>query len=450
MADDVLTRSETLVSSRHAGLSGRFDVPGDKSISHRSLILGGMAIGTTRVTGLLEGDDVMATGRAMQALGAGISRDEDGSWIVTGVGTAGLVSPEQPLDLGNSGTGVRLLMGVVAGLPITATFCGDESLSRRPMARVTDPLAQMGAAVTSRDGGRLPVTVTGAQTPLAADHVSKVASAQIKSAVLLAGLNARGTSIVREPHASRDHTEAMLRHFGATVRQRLEEDGTHVVELEGEAVLTASDVIVPRDPSSAAFPMVAALITEGSDLSIPGIGMNPLRTGLITTLQEMGGDIEISNERTEGGESVADLRVRHSQLHGIDVPAERAASMIDEYPILAVAATQAEGTTRMLGVAELRVKETDRIAVVADGILAAGGTVTYDEDSMTVTGGGVAGGMSIDSQHDHRIAMSFLTLGMGSDQPITVTGCTTINTSFPGFAVSMNGCGAALAIAGDS
>lgn len=448
--DDVLTRSETLISSRHTGLSGSFDVPGDKSISHRSLIMGGMAIGTTRVTGLLEGDDVMATGRAMQALGAGITQDEDGSWIVTGVGTAGLISPEQPLDLGNSGTGVRLLMGVVAGLPITATFCGDESLSRRPMARVTDPLALMGADVTSRDGGRLPVTISGAQTPLAADHVSKVASAQIKSAVLLAGLNARGTSIVREPHASRDHTEAMLRHFGATVRQRLEPDGTHIVELEGEAVLKASDVIVPRDPSSAAFPMVAALITEGSDLSIPGIGMNPLRTGLITTLQEMGGDIEISNERTEGGEAVADLRVRHSQLHGIDVPAERAASMIDEYPILAIAATQATGTTRMLGVAELRVKETDRIAVVAEGILAAGGTVTYDEDSMTVTGGGVAGGMSVDSQHDHRIAMSFLTLGMVSDQPITVTGCTTINTSFPGFAVSMNGCGAALAIAGGS
>jgi len=446
--DDVLTRSETLISSRHDGLSGRFDVPGDKSISHRSLILGGLAIGTTRVTGLLEGDDVMATGRAMQALGAGIHRDQDGSWVVTGVGTAGLASPDQPLDLGNSGTGVRLLMGVVAGLPITATFCGDESLSRRPMARVTDPLALMGASITSREGGQLPVTITGAQTPLAADHVSKVASAQIKSAVLLAGLNARGTSIVREPHASRDHTEAMLRHFGATVRQKVEADGTHIVELEGDAVLKASDVIVPRDPSSAAFPMVAALITEGSDLSIPGIGMNQLRTGLITTLQEMGGRIDISNERTEGGEAVADLRVRHSQLHGIDVPAERAASMIDEYPILAVAATQAEGKTRMLGVAELRVKETDRIGVVAEGILAAGGTVTYDDDSMTVTGGTVAGGMSIDSQHDHRIAMSFLTLGMVSDQPITVTGCTTINTSFPGFAVSMNGCGAALAIAG--
>ena len=436
--------SETLISTRHGGLTGLFDVPGDKSISHRSLILGGMAIGTTRVSGLLEGDDVMATGRAMQALGAEITRDTDGTWIVTGASSAGLVSPDRPLDLGNSGTGVRLLMGVVAGLPMTATFCGDDSLSRRPMARVTDPLARMGAGITARDGGRLPVTITGTATPLAADHVSKVASAQIKSAVLLAGINARGTSVVREPHASRDHTESMLRHFGATVRQTVEEDGTHVVELDGEATLTAADIVVPRDPSSAAFPMVAALITEGSDLLIPGVGMNPLRTGLITTLQEMGGHIEISNERIEGGETVADLHVRHSQLHGIDVPPERAASMIDEYPILAVAATQATGQTRMRGVAELRVKETDRIGVVAEGILAAGGTVAYDEDSMTVTGGTVGGGMTIDSQHDHRIAMSFLTLGMVSTAPITVTGCATIATSFPGFAASMNGCGACL------
>jgi 3-phosphoshikimate 1-carboxyvinyltransferase len=445
-----LTAHEILQSGQHTGLSGRFDVPGDKSISHRSLILGGLAIGTTRVRGLLEGDDVMATGRAMQALGATISRDEDGTWHVTGVGTSGLISPERPLDLGNSGTGVRLLMGVVAGQPLTATFCGDASLSRRPMARVTDPLAAMGAAITARDGDRLPVTITGAQTPLAADHTSKVASAQIKSAVLLAAVNARGTSIVREPTASRDHTEAMLRHFGATVRSHTDPDGTHIVELEGEATLTASDIVVPRDPSSAAFPMVAALITEGSDLTIPAVGMNPLRTGLIRTLREMGGDIEISNQRTEGGEDVADLRVRHSRLHGIDVPPARAASMIDEYPILAVAATQAEGVTRMLGVEELRVKETDRIAVVADGIATAGGDVAYDDHSMTVTGGAIAGGVTIDSQHDHRIAMSFLTLGMVSAAPMTVSGCATINTSFPGFADSMNGCGAALRATGSS
>ena len=443
-SDPSLTMHEILDSGRHSGLSGQFDVPGDKSISHRSFILGGLAIGTTRVSGLLEGDDVMATGRAMQALGAGITRDEAGTWHITGVGTSGLVSPEIPLDLGNSGTGVRLLMGVVAGQPLTATFCGDASLSRRPMARVTEPLAAMGAGITARDGDRLPVTITGAETPLAANHTSKVASAQIKSAVLLAALNARGTSIVREPTASRDHTEAMLRHFGATVRARTDPDGTHIVELEGEATLTAADIIVPRDPSSAAFPMVAALITEGSNLTIPAVGMNPLRTGLIQTLIDMGGAIEIINRRTEGGEDVADLRVRHSRLHGIDVPPARAASMIDEYPILAIAATQAEGVTRMLGVEELRVKETDRIAVVADGIAAAGGDVSYDEDSMTVTGGAIAGGVTIDSQHDHRIAMSFLTLGMVSEAPMTVSGCGTINTSFPGFADSMNRCGAAL------
>lgn len=388
----------------------------------------------------------MATGRAMQALGAGITRDETGIWHVNGVGTSGLISPENPLDLGNSGTGVRLLMGVVAGQPLTATFCGDASLSRRPMARVTDPLAAMGASITARDGDRLPVTITGSQTPLAADHTSSVASAQIKSAVLLAALNARGTSIVREPTASRDHTEAMLRHFGATVRSHTDSEGTHIIELEGEATLTAADIIVPRDPSSAAFPMVAALITEGSNLTIPAVGMNPLRTGLIQTLRDMGGDIQITNPRTEGGEDVADLQVRHSHLHGIDVPPSRAASMIDEYPILAIAATQAQGVTRMLGVEELRVKETDRIAVVADGIAAAGGDVSYDDDSMTVTGGAIRGGITIDSQHDHRIAMSFLTLGMVSSAPITVSGCATINTSFPGFADSMNRCGAALGV----
>ena len=445
-SDNSLTTHEILESGHHSGLSGHFDVPGDKSISHRSLILGGLAIGTTRVSGLLEGDDVLATGRAMQSLGAEFTRDEAGIWHITGVGTSGLVSPTSPLDLGNSGTGVRLLMGVVAGQPLTATFCGDASLSRRPMARVTDPLALMGAGITARDGDMLPVTITGSETPLAADHTSKVASAQIKSAVLLAALNARGTSIVREPTASRDHTEAMLKHFGATVRSRTDDDGTHVVELEGEATLIARDIIVPRDPSSAAFPLVAALITEGSDLTIPAVGMNPLRTGLIQTLRDMGGDIEISNQRVEGGEAVADLRARHSQLHGIDVPPARAASMIDEYPILAIAATKADGVTRMLGVEELRVKETDRIAVVAEGIAAAGGEVAYDEDSMTVNGSTIPGGITIDSQHDHRIAMSFLTLGMVSNAPITVSGCGTINTSFPGFADSMNQCGAALRI----
>ena len=442
-----ITRADSLISSKHQGLSGTARVPGDKSISHRSLILGGLAIGTTKVTGLLEGDDVMATANAMRALGVPISKDDAGTWHVTGVGLHGLTSPERPLDLGNSGTGVRLLMGVVAGQPITATFTGDSSLSVRPMARITEPLKRMRADVTSRDGGLLPVTITGAAEPLAADHTSKVASAQIKSAVLLAGLNARGDTIVTEPHASRDHTESMLRHFGASVTQTMQADGSHKVVLKGEARLVAADIIVPSDPSSAAFVMVAALITPGSDITIPAVGMNPLRTGLITTLIEMGGNIELTDERIEGGEKVADIRVKYSPLRGITVPAERAASMIDEYPILSVAASVAEGTTKMQGVAELRVKETDRIKVMADGLAAAGVALSYDDDNMVVEGGSVAGGVTIRSQHDHRIAMSFLTLGMVSDAPITVTGCETINTSFPGFATLMNDCGAGIAIA---
>ncbi len=436
-----LSRRETLTSHKSEGLHGTFHVPGDKSISHRSLILGGLAIGTTCVSGLLEGDDVMATANAMQALGVAITRSEVGVWRIVGVGLHGLTSPEQPLNLGNSGTGVRLLMGVVAGQPITATFTGDESLSARPMARITCPLEKMGAKISSRQGGLLPVTITGTATPMAADHVSKVASAQIKSAVLLAGLNARGTTIVSEPHASRDHSESMMRHFGASVTQETKPDGSHHISLVGEAELVAADILVPSDPSSAAFVMVAALITAKSDVTIPAVGMNPLRIGLITTLQEMGGNIEISNERIEGGERVADVRVRNSKLKGIVVPPERAASMIDEYPILSVAASVAAGQTVMRGVGELRVKETDRIKVMADGLILAGVTVSYDDDSMMVTGGPVQGDVSIASQHDHRIAMSFLTLGMVAENPITVTGCETINTSFPRFANLMNECG---------
>lgn len=443
--------SSTDVLRSHAaqGLVGAFAVPGDKSISHRSLIFGGLAVGVTRIHGLLEGADVMATAGAMRALGVSIEHCDDDSWLVTGVGLHGLISPSTPLDLGNSGTGARLLMGVVAGQNITATFTGDESLSVRPMARITDPLEKMGAQVTSRDGNLLPVTITGSTNLRPADHTSKVASAQIKSAVLLAGLNARGNTIVKEPHASRDHTESMLRHFGATVIQTFNDDGTHHVEMHGEATLTASDITVPRDPSSAAFPMVAALITPGSDITLNGIGMNPLRTGLLITLQEMGGDITVSNERTEGGETVADIRVKHSPLTGVTVPAERAASMIDEFPILSVAATTATGTTKMLGVAELRVKETDRIKVMADGLVEAGATVSYDDDSMSVTGSPIKGGITVSSQHDHRIAMSFLTLGMVAEQPITVEGCETINTSFPGFADKINGCGGAITAVAD-
>ena len=456
---------DRLVSRAHGGLTGAVDVPGDKSISHRALIIGGLAIGTTRITGLLEGDDVMATAGAMKALGARIEHQGPGAWSVRGVGTHGLVSPEAPLDLGNSGTGARLLMGVVAGQRITATFSGDASLSVRPMARITEPLSRMGAKITSREGGLLPVTIKGTPTPLAADYHSPVASAQIKSAILLAGINARGASIIHEPSASRDHTESMLRHFGADVRQEVLDDGIHRVELQGEARLMAGDIAVPRDPSSAAFAMVAALITPGSEIVIKGVGLNPLRTGLIETLREMNGKITITNKRIQGGEPIADLEVRASDLVGVEVPANRAASMIDEYPVLSIAACMARGTTHMRGVGELRVKETDRIAVMAEGINAAGGTATFDDDSMRVEGvglnpvagfalskestkkpdGGVdrlAGGNTVDCRHDHRIAMSFLVLGMVSKAPVTVTGCRTIATSYPGFAESMNGLGA--------
>ncbi len=435
---------DQLVSKRASPLTGTIAIPGDKSISHRSLIFGSLAIGTTRVRGLLEGSDVMSTKDALVALGVRINRDNDGLWHIFGVGLNGMMSPVVPLDLGNSGTGARLLMGVVAGQKITATFCGDASLSTRPMARITDPLAKMGANITSREGGLLPVTIQGSRSLMAANHRSKIASAQIKSAILLAGLNARGTTIVSEPSASRDHSESMLRHFGASVSQEVAPDKSHLVKLADGAKLRAADVIVPSDPSSAAFAIVAALITPGSDITLFGISMNPLRTGLITTLIEMGGNIAKSNHRTEGGEAVADLRVKYSKLHGITVPPDRAASMIDEYPILSVAAASANGTTEMLGIAELRVKETDRIRVMAEGLRRSGVNVYFDDDSMQVTNSTVNGGVTIFAERDHRIAMSFLTLGMNAKAPITVEGCATIETSFPGFATAMNQLGASL------
>lgn len=437
--------SLSLVSRKTDNLSGTFEVPGDKSISHRSMILSAIAIGQTRVSGLLEGDDVMATKQAMIDCGADIVKQGD-EYVINGVGMGGLRAPDKPLDLGNAGTGVRLLMGLIAGQSLSATFVGDASLSKRPMRRITDPLEEMGAQVTTGDGGRLPVTITGLETPLPVSYTPKVASAQIKSAILLAGLRARGDTIVTEPHISRDHTEAMLRHFGVSVTQEMLDDGAHRVTMTGSADLIAKDIAVPRDPSSAAFVIVAALITPGSDVTLPAIGMNPQRTGLITTLIEMGGDITLSAHRIEGGEEVADIRVRSSKLRGIDVPPARAASMIDEYPILSVAASMAEGTTMMTGVAELRVKETDRIAVMAAGLKACGVDVTEGEDFMSVTGGASAplGDAVINSQHDHRIGMSFLVLGMVSQAPIQVDDVETINTSFPNFADKMNAIGAAI------
>ena len=439
---------EALVSSVSDGLNGQVDVPGDKSISHRSLILAGMAIGQTRIKGLLRGEDVLSTLNAMRQLGVNITDHEDNGVVsVDGVGTGGFITPDKPLDLGNAGTGVRLLMGAVAGQPVSATFSGDASLSARPMKRITDPLEQMGAQVSylpeHQEKGLLPVTITGASPVLPLIYSPRVASAQIKSAIMLAGLNARGNTVVTEPHISRDHTESMLRHFGVDVAQEVLADGRHQVTLAGEASLTAKDILVPRDPSSAAFAMVAALITPQSDIILPAVGLNPQRTGLITTLIDMGADITITNERQEGGEPVGDIRVRSSRLKGIDVPAERAASMIDEYPVLSVAAACAQGQTFMPGVAELRVKETDRIAVMANGLKDCGLSVSETTDSLTVEGmTAVPGGASIASQHDHRIAMSFLVLGMVSQTPITVRDTATIATSFPGFARLMNSAGA--------
>ena len=447
--------SSALISHACDGLNGVIDIPGDKSVSHRALILGGMATGTTRISGLLTGEDVLSTLGAVKALGVSISTDPKTNDIfVDGVGTAGFISPDAPLDLGNAGTGVRLLMGAVAGQPVTAKFSGDASLSVRPMRRITDPLAKMGAQIAylpeKAEKGFLPVSITGAAPVLALDYTTPVASAQIKSAIMLAALNARGQTVITEPHISRDHTESMLRHFGIEIDQKILADGSHQVTLAGGTPLSAKDIVVPRDPSSAAFAIIAALITPNSDIHLPAISLNPQRTGLLTTLLEMGADITITDERIEGGEKVGDLSVKSSQLSGIEVPAERAASMIDEYPVLAIAAASATGTTHMPGIAELRVKETDRIATTAAGLAACGVEVAETQDSLSVTGTpGIAGGATINSSHDHRIAMSFLVLGMVSKTAITVTDIETIATSFPGFAELMNRAGAQMNLQGE-
>ena len=445
-----MLKKQTLVSSFTSGLNGILTVPGDKSISHRSLIIAGMAIGQTEIRGLLRSEDVLSTLCAMRQLGVTIEDDLDKNVItVKGVGTCGFNSPEKPLDLGNSGTGVRLLMGAIAGQPLTASLTGDVSLSARPMKRITDPLQQMGAQISylpkNEGKGLLPVTITGANPALPLSYSTQVASAQIKSAIMLAGLNARGVTIITEPYISRDHTESMLRHFGVEVEQQFLADGRHQVALTGEANLKAKNILVPRDPSSAAFAIVAALITPESNITLPAIGMNPQRIGLITTLIEMGADLDITNERLEGGEPVGDIHVRSSKLNGIEVPAKRAASMIDEYPILSVAASCAQGRTYMPGIAELRVKETDRIAEMARGLEACGVSVDEQPDSLTVDGQKqITGGATIASQHDHRIAMSFLVLGMVSQKTVSVIDTETIATSFPQFASLMNGAGASI------
>jgi 3-phosphoshikimate 1-carboxyvinyltransferase len=431
---------------RSAPLGGRIRVPGDKSISHRALIFGALSVGETAISGLLEGEDVLNTARAMRALGAHVEQRSQGEWRVRGVGVGGFAQPREPLDFGNAGTGVRLAMGAIAGSPIEATLDGDASLRKRPMGRILDPLTQMGARMLhSADGQRLPVLLQGAREPVPIVYRSPVASAQIKSAVLLAGLAAPGATTVIEPEASRDHTERLLRHFGAEVESVPE--GTHGrrITLRGQPELVPARILVPADPSSAAFPLVAALVVPGSDIIIEGVMMNPLRTGLITALRAMGASIEAVDERPDGGEIVADLRVRASDLRGIDVPPELAPSMIDEYPVLAVAASFATGETRMRGLKELRVKESDRLAAIAAGLRQNGVDCAMEGDDLIVTGGSRRGGGLVATHMDHRIAMAFLVMGLATETPVGIDDAGFIATSFPGFVPLMRGLGAELA-----
>jgi 3-phosphoshikimate 1-carboxyvinyltransferase len=435
----------TPLESRSSGpLTGKVRVPGDKSISHRALILGALAVGETRISGLLEGEDVLNTAKAMRALGAKVERTGDFDWSVRGVGVTGFAQPEAPLDFGNSGTGCRLVMGAVAGCPITAVFDGDASLRSRPMRRVLDPLELMGARVgASGQGGRLPLTLHGARDPLPILYRTPVASAQIKSAVLLAGLAAPGITTVIETEASRDHTELMLKHFGAQITSLPEGRHGRRIALTGQPELHGAEVVVPADPSSSAFPIVAALIVEGSDIVLSDVMTNPLRTGLFTTLREMGGSIEESQVRGDAGEPMAQFRVRASRLRGVEVPPERAPSMIDEYLVLAVAASFAEGTTIMRGLQELRVKESDRLEATAAMLRVNGVKVEISGDDLIVEGKGhVAGDGLVATHMDHRIAMSALVMGLASDKPVKVDDTAFIATSFPDFIPMMRGLGA--------
>ncbi|HYD31757.1 MAG TPA: 3-phosphoshikimate 1-carboxyvinyltransferase [Azospirillaceae bacterium] len=433
-----------LVSRVTDALSGTVTVPGDKSISHRALMMGALAVGETTIHGLLEGEDVLHTAEAMRALGSAVDRGQDGVWRVRGVGIGALAEPNRVLDMGNSGTAARLMIGLVSTHPITTFFTGDASLAKRPMARVTQPLGKMGAAFTARSGGRLPLAVIGTDRPVPIEYRLPVPSAQVKSAIILAGLNVPGVTTVIETEPTRDHSELMLRHFGAKVTTTTLEDGAQAVSVTGQPELTGRPVNVPADPSSAAFLVVAALLRPGSEVIIANVGMNPRRTGLFRTLREMGGDITFLNERIEAGEPVADLRVRASRLKGVTVPPDRAPSMIDEYPVLGVAAACAEGTTTMLGLAELRVKESDRLAMIAEGLAACGVKVEAGADTLTVHGSGKPpqGGATVATAMDHRIAMSFLVLGTSTDEPVAVDDGSFIDTSFPGFVSLMNGLGA--------
>jgi 3-phosphoshikimate 1-carboxyvinyltransferase len=432
-----------LAATAAGPLTGRIRVPGDKSISHRALMFGAVTVGETQIEGLLEGEDVLGTAEAMRRLGATVTRDGEGLWRVSGLGVGGLLEPESVLDFGNAGTGSRLAMGLVGGHAIAATFVGDASLSRRPMGRILDPLRRMGVEVIARKGDRVPLTLRGPETLIPISYRVPMASAQVKSAVLLAGLNAPGVTTVIEPVPTRDHTERMLQGFGAALETTIGPDGERIIRLQGRPEFKPQRVVVPGDPSSAAFPIVAALIVPGSDVTVENVMLNPLRTGLVTTLLEMGADITIENERVSGGERIGDIRARSSQLKGVSVPAVRAPSMIDEYPILAVAAAFAQGETVMDGLDELRVKESDRLAAVARGLEANGVACREGKASLTVTGGSnrIGGGM-VPTHLDHRIAMSFLVMGMAGAAPVTVDDQLTIATSFPVFIDLMTSLGA--------
>jgi 3-phosphoshikimate 1-carboxyvinyltransferase len=436
-----------LIARSSGPLIGNVRVPGDKSISHRALILGSLSVGKTSISGLLEGEDVLNTAKSMRALGARVERTGDFAWVVRGVGVAGFTEPSAPLDFGNSGTGCRLVMGAVAGCPVTAVFDGDASLRSRPMRRVLDPLELMGAKVAvGGEGGRLPLTLQGARDPVPILYPTPVASAQIKSAVLLAGLAAPGTTIVIEQEASRDHTELMLQHFGAEIVSRPEGRHGRKIVLTGQGELHGANVVVPADPSSAAFPIVAALIVEGSDIVLSDVMTNPLRTGLFATLREMGASVEESEMRGDAGEPMAQLRVRASKLRGVEVPPERAPSMIDEYLVLAVAASFAEGTTIMRGLHELRVKESDRLEATAAMLRVNGVNVEISGDDLIVEGKGhVPGGGLVATHMDHRIAMSALVMGLAADQPVKVDDTAFIATSFPDFVPMMRSLGAEFA-----
>ncbi|WP_224405758.1 3-phosphoshikimate 1-carboxyvinyltransferase [Afifella sp. IM 167] len=424
-----------------SALRGRIRVPGDKSISHRALMLGALAIGETRISGLLEAADVLSTAAAMRAFGASVERRGEGLWSVSGLGTGGLLEPEAPLDFGNAGTGARLTMGMAAAHPFASTFFGDASLCRRPMGRVLDPLREMGAEVIARSGDRMPLSLRGADPMAPIAYRVPVPSAQVKSAVLLAGLNIAGTTTVIEPVPTRDHTEKMLAGFGAEIDVARGEDGETVIRLKGLPELTPQEVEVPADPSSAAFLIVAGLIVPESDITVEGVLLNERRTGLLEVLAEMGADISIENERETGGERLGDIRARASRLKAVEVPPERAPAMIDEYPVLAVAASFAEGVTLMYGLEELRVKESDRLAAVAAGLTANGVACKEGAASLAVTGGRVPGGGTVVTHMDHRIAMSFLVMGLAAEKPVTVDDAAMIATSFPGFAELLAGLG---------